>query len=71
MTYLVEHVLFDARLYVQLVFQHSLHTRQRSIAATLAQSVHRHVQSLRSVCHGAEAVAHGKIVVVMSVEVEV
>ena len=66
----VELILADIGLGVELVLQDHLHTRQRSIAATLTKTVHRHVQTFRTTQGSGERVRHGEVVVVMGVEVE-
>ena len=43
---IVELVLADIRLGIELVLKNHLHTRQRCIATTLSQTVHRHMKSL-------------------------
>ncbi len=44
--HLVESVLRDVCLGMELVFQYHLHTGEWSVAASLSQPVHRHMQSL-------------------------
>ena len=70
-TDVVELVLADAGLGIKLVLQNHLHARQRGIATTLAQTVHRDMQAAYTTQRSRQRVGHGKVVVVMGMEVEV
>ena len=67
----IQLVFVDVGLGMELVFQDYLHARERGIAATLAQSVHRDMQSLAAAEHRSQRIAHRQVVVVVGMEVEV
>ena len=69
--HIVEFVLLDAGLGMEMVFQDDLHTAERCISATLAESVHGDVQSATATQHGGKRIAHGQVVVVVRMEIEV
>ena len=68
--HLAQTVLADACVKMELVLEYGLHTRKRSVAAALAKTVYRYVESACTIAHGSKGVAHGKVVVVVGVKVE-
>ena len=56
---------------IEMVFQNSLHTGQRCITGTFAQTVDRSMKSLRTTQHGSQHIAHCQVVVIMRMEIEV
>ena len=67
----VEFVLMDTGLGIKLVLENHLNARQRGIATSLPQPIHRDMQSLGTTEHGGKRVAHREVVVVVGMEVEV
>ena len=60
----------DTGLGIKLVLENHLNARQRGIAASLPQPIHRDMQSLGTTEHGGKRVAHGEVVVIVGMEVE-
>ena len=56
---------------MELVLQNHLYARQRGVSAALAEAVDRDVQTACAAENGSKRVAHGKVVVVVCVEIEV
>ena len=56
---------------IEMIFQNSLHTGQRCITGTFAQTVDRSMKSLRTTQHGSQHIAHCQVVVIMRMEIEV
>ena len=67
----VQTVFADAGLGMELVFQNDLHAAERGVATALAQPVDGDVQSASTAQGSCQRVAHGQVVVVMGMEVEV
>ena len=55
---------------VELIFQNGLHTGKGSVATTLPEAVDCDVNTTASAQHGSQGVGHGKVVVVVGMEVE-
>ena len=55
---------------MKLILQDNLHAGERGIAATLTEAIHRDVKSLASAEHGGKRIAHGQVVVIMGMEIE-
>ena len=66
----VELVLMDIGLGIKLVLENHLNTRQGGIATSLPQPIHSDMQTLGTTEHRCKRVAHGKVVVVVGMEVE-
>ena len=70
-TDVVEPLLADAGAGVEMVLQDDLHTCQRRVSTSLAQSVDRDVQAFGTTQDGRQRVGDSQVVVVVGVEVEV
>ena len=68
---IIKFVFTDIRAGIELILQDHLHTRERSIAATLPQPVDGDVEPLGTAEHCCQRIAHGQVVVVVCMEVEV
>ena len=56
---------------IEMVFQDSLHTCQRSIARTLAQTIDGSMKPFHATQHGSKHITHRQVIVIVSMEVEV
>ena len=68
---IVQAVFLDIGLCPEHILQNHLNTRQRRIAAALAQTIHGNVKTLGTAQYGCQRVAHSQIVVVVGMEIEV
>ena len=66
----VELVLMDIGLGIKLVLENHLNTRQGGIATSLPQPIHSDMQAFGTTEHRCKRVAHGKVIVVVGMEVE-
>ena len=66
----IEFLLVDGSLYAEMVLQHGLHTRNRCVACTFAQTIHTGVDSGTTRHHSAHHVGNCQVVVVVSMIVE-
>ena len=69
--YIVQTALINIGNSIEMVFQDSLHTCQRSIARTLAQTIDGSMKPFHATQHGSKHITHRQVIVIVSMEVEV
>ena len=68
--YVVQAAFVNVGNGIEVVFQDSLHTGKRSIAGAFAQAVNGSMQSLATAKYGGKHIAHGKVIVIVGMEVK-
>ena len=67
---IIEFILHNISFHIQMIMQDSLHRCERSVSASLSQSVDRDMNAGSAFVYRSHGVAYSEVIVIMSVEVK-